>query len=142
MKYYLFFGLVFLTSFLCAQSVGFEARTNGNSYLSLFYKGFESRHRTRLDENRFTYRLNLPMNERVGISIPIHHKLEKNQTTLEPRIIVNLNKYKLWVQNEFWFDEPMNTAFAIDYKKKSITYRMGWDTLNTFRCRVKYKFRK
>jgi hypothetical protein len=142
MNYYLFFGLFFLTSLLCAQSVGFEARTNGNSYFSFFYKGFESRHRTRLDENRFTYRLNLTVNQRMVISIPLHHKLEKSQTTLEPRLIINFEKYKLWVQKEFWFNEPMNTAFAIDYKIKKITYRFGWDTSNTFRCRLKYKFGK
>ena len=102
----MFFSLVFLTNLLCAQSIGFEARTNGNSYLSFFYKGFESRHRTQLDENRFTYRLNLPMNQRVGISIPLHHKLEKNQTTLEPRLILNFEKYKLWVQKEFCSMSP------------------------------------
>ena len=141
-KYYLFFGLVFLTSLLFAQSVGFESRTNGNSYFSFFYKGFESRHRTRLDENRFTYRLNLTVNQRMAISIPIHHKLEKSKTTLEPRLIINLKKYKFWVQKEFWLNEPMNTALAIDYKKKKITYRLGWDTSNTLRCRLKYKFVK
>lgn len=76
------------------------------------------------------------------ISIPLHHKLEKSQTTLEPRLIINFEKYKLWVQKEFWFNEPMNTAFAIDYKIKKITYRFGWDNSNTFRFRLKYKFGK
>lgn len=140
MKYCFFFGLILLTNFLCAQSIGFEARSNGNSYLSLFYKGFESRHRTRWDENRFTYRLNISVNQRVVVSVPIHHKIEENETTLEPRLIYNFKKYKLWIQKEFWFNEPMNTAFAIDYKKKNITYRLGWDTSNTFRSRLKYKF--
>lgn len=37
-KYYLFFGLVFLRSLLFAQSLGFESRTNDNSYFSFFTK--------------------------------------------------------------------------------------------------------
>lgn len=141
MKYPILIGLVFFSNLLYSQAIGFEARTNDNSYLSFFYRGFESRHLIQRNENRFTYRQNFNKDKKLGISIPFHYKLEKNQMTLEPRLIMNFDEFKLLIQKEFWFNEPqMNTAIAIDYKKKNITYRLGWDTSDTFRFRLKYKF--
>ena len=52
------FALVSLESY-SQGAVGYEMRTNGKSYVSFGYKGFELRHRTTLGENRISYRYNI-----------------------------------------------------------------------------------
>ena len=51
----LFIALFFATS-TYSQKIGYEFRTNGKAYISTSYAGFEVRHRTDKEENRFTYR--------------------------------------------------------------------------------------
>ena len=116
-------------------------RTNGKSYIAVTFKGFELRHRSDDLENRFTYRHNFwKETSNLYLSIPLHYKIEKNEPTLEPRLLYKFPKFKLWIQKEFWFNSNKNAAIAIDYPYKDFTYRVGWDTSNTFRFRLKYKF--
>ena len=63
--------LLFILSFFCVnigftQKLGYELRTNGKSYITISHKihdkgGLELRHKTDLDENRFTYRHNFKL---------------------------------------------------------------------------------
>ena len=55
-KYLLLLILLLITSTTYSQKIGYEFRTNGKAYLSTSYAGFEIRHRTDKEENRFTYR--------------------------------------------------------------------------------------
>ena len=124
-----------------SQSVGYEMRTNDKSYIAITYKGIELRHRTDDLENRFTYRHNFwKETSKLYLSVPLHYKIEKNKPTLEPRLLYKFPKFKLWIQKEFWYNANENGAIAIDYPYKDFTYRVGWDTSNTVRFRLKYKF--
>jgi len=123
-----------------SQAVGYEMRTNGKSYMAFAYKGFELRHRTSLDENRFTYRKNFKIDKRIVFSVPLHYKVEKSEPTLEPRLVYKSEKFNVWIQKEFWIDERMNTAIAVDIPYKNYQWRIGWDDSNTFRWRLMYKF--
>ena len=120
------FNLVFLAVIGChSQKIGYELRTNNKSYLTISHKihdrgGLELRHKTDLGENRFTYRHNF----KIGNS---------------PRFIYNFKKFKLWAQQEFWFDEIYNLAIATDIPYKNYVYRVGWDTSNTIRFRISIK---
>ena len=140
MKHVLILLMLFITQSVLSQSVGYEMRTNDKSYIAVTYKGFELRHRSDDLENRFTYRHNLwKSSSKLYLSIPLHYKIEKNEPTLEPRLIYKFPKFKLWVQKEFWYNSNKNGAIAIDYPYKDFTYRVGWDTSNTVRFRLKYK---
>ena len=121
-----------------SQNLGYEIRTNGRSYLTSSYKGFELRHRTDLQENRFTYRYNLHKENKVYLSVPLHYKIEKNHPTLEPRVICKFNKFNIWIQQEFWYHEIDNLAVAVDItsSNKKMKYRVGWDNSNTVRFRL------
>jgi len=141
MKNLLIILFLLFTQSVLSQSIGYEVRTNNKSYHGFFYKGLELRHRTDRSENRFTYRRNFwKETSKLYLSVPLHYKVEKNEPTLEPRLLYKFPKFKLWVQKEFWYNSNKNTAFAIDYPYKDFTYRFGWDTSNTVRFRLKYKF--
>ena len=140
MKKILVVLLIIVTQTVLSQSVGYEMRTNNKSYIAVTFKGFELRHRSDDSENRFTYRHNLwKDSSKLYLSVPLHYKIEKNESTLEPRLIYTFPKFKLWIQKEFWYNSNKNGAIAIDYPYKEYTYRVGWDTSNTFRFRLKYK---
>lgn len=139
-KYLLLLILLLITSSTYSQKIGYEFRTNGKSYLSTSYAGFEIRHRTDREENRFTYRYKMPVSKKLTLSIPLHYKVEKDQATLEPRLMYNLEKVSLWAQKEFNHEENMNAAFGIDIPVKDFTYRVGWDSSNTVRVRLAKKF--
>tara|TARA_B100000029_G_C17563788_1_gene954380 strand:- start:1556 stop:1981 length:426 start_codon:yes stop_codon:yes gene_type:complete len=141
MKHLLTVLLILFSQSLLSQSMGYEMRTNGKSYIAVTFKGFELRHRSDDLENRFTYRHNFwKETSNLYLSVPLHYKIEKNEPTLEPRLLYKFPKFKLWIQKEFWFNSNKNAAIAIDYPYKDFTYRVGWDTSNTFRFRLKYKF--
>jgi len=122
-----------------SQSLGYEMRTNDRSYIAVGYGHFELRHRTDLDENRFTYRGNVKMDEHFTLSVPIHYKIEKHDPTLEPRFVYKTGNYSVWVQHEFWYDHSDNTAIAVDIADNNIRYRVGWDTSKTVRFRILVK---
>ena len=141
MKHLLTVLLILFSQSLLSQSMGYEMRTNGKSYIAVTFKGIELRHRSDDLENRFTYRHNFwKETSNLYLSVPLHYKIEKNEPTLEPRLLYKFPKFKLWIQKEFWFNSNKNAAIAIDYPYKDFTYRVGWDTSNTFRFRLKYKF--
>tara|TARA_B110000503_G_scaffold142695_1_gene240398 strand:+ start:4838 stop:5263 length:426 start_codon:yes stop_codon:yes gene_type:complete len=141
MKNLLIVFFIILSESVLSQTVGYEMRTNEKSYISVTYQGFELRHRTDLEENRFTYRHNFwKETSNLYLSVPLHYKIEKHLPTLEPRLIYKFPKFKLWIQKEFWYNANENTAIAIDYPYKNFTYRVGWDTSNTFRFRLNVKF--
>ena len=106
------------------------------------FKGFELRHRTDEGENRLTYARKFFKDKKVSLKIPIHYKFEKEQPTLEPRVILNLEKFKIWAQKELWIEENYNAAFAIDYPHGDYSFRFGWDTSETFRFGISYKLKK
>ena len=139
---YLILLLALLPLTLKAQKVGYEIRTNERSYLTVSQKVFgnslELRHRFDLKENRVTYRHNFSIldSSKWVLSIPLHYKIESEAPTLEPRLIYNFSKFKLWVQHEFNHKESMNTAIAVDVKINKLYYRIGWDTSNTIRFRI------
>jgi len=144
MRLLLTFFLLLMTKFSYSQTIGYEIRTNERSYLTLSHKikngGLELRHRFDLKENRVTYRQNFLFDERLIVfSVPLHYKIEKNQPTFEPRFIYKFEKFNLWVQQEFWFDELYNMAFAVDIPYKNYKYRIGWDNSNTVRFRFSIK---
>lgn len=130
--------LLFVTIKSYSQNLGYEMRTNGKSYLTSSYRGFELRHRADLQENRFTYRYNLHKERRIYLSVPVHYKVENNHPTLEPRVIIKFNKFNIWVQQEFWYQEVDNLAIAVDIpsSNKKMKYRVGWDNSNTVRFRL------
>ena len=132
--------IIITTSTTYSQKIGYEFRTNGKAYLSTSYAGFEIRHRTDKEENRFTYRYKMPVSEKLTLSLPLHYKIEKDQATIEPRLMYKLEKVSLWVQKEFNHEENMNAAFGIDIPVKDFTYRIGWDSSNTVRVRLAKKF--
>jgi len=140
-KYLLLLILIFITtSTTYSQKIGYEFRTNGKAYISTSYAGFEIRHRTDKEENRFTYRHKIPVFEKLTLSLPLHYKVEKDQATLEPRLMYKLEKVSFWAQKEFNHEENMNAAFGIDIPVKDFTYRIGWDSSNTVRVRLAKKF--
>ena len=132
--------IIITTSTTYSQKIGYEFRTNGKAYLSTSYAGFEIRHRTDKEENRFTYRYKMPVSEKLTLSLPLHYKIEKDQATIEPRLMYKLEKVSLWVQKEFNHEENMNAAFGLDITVKDFTYRVGWDSSNTVRVRLAKKF--
>ena len=132
--------IIITTSTTYSKKIGYEFRTNGKAYLSTSYAGFEIRHRTDKEENRFTYRYKMPVFEKLTLSLPLHYKVEKDQATIEPRLMYKLEKVSLWVQKEFNHEENMNAAFGIDIPVKDFTYRVGWDSSNTVRVRLAKKF--
>ena len=142
---FILFNLVIILASLCyPQKIGYELRTNGNSYLTISHKihdkgGLELRHKTDLNENRFTYRHNFKVVKNTIFSVPLHYKREKNEPTLEPRLIYKFKTFKLWIQQEFWFNEIKNLAIATDIPYKNYVYRIGWDTSNTIRFRFSIK---
>ena len=138
-KYLFLLILLLITSTTYSQKIGYEFRTNGKAYLSTSYAGFEIRHRTDKEENRFTYRYKMPVFEKLTLSLPLHYKVEKNEPTWEPRFIYKFEKFKLWAQQEFWFDQIYNLAIATDIPYKNYVYRVGWDTSNTIRFRISIK---
>ena len=136
--------LLILSNFIYSQKLGYELRTNGKSYITISHKihdkgGIELRHKTELGENRFTSRHTFKVTDNVIFSVPLHYKREKNEPTWEPRLIYKFNKFKLWAQQEFWFDEIYNLAIATDIPYKNYVYRIGWDTSNTIRFRISIK---
>jgi len=76
------------------------------------------------------------------LKIPIHYRFEKEFTTIEPRVILNLEKFKIWIQKELWIDKNYNAAFAIDYPYGDYSFYFGWDTSETFRFGINYKLKK
>jgi len=132
--------IIITTSTTYSQKIGYEFRTNGKAYLSTSYAGFEIRHRTDKEENRFTYRYKMPVSEKLTLSLPLHYKIEKDQATIEPRLMYKLERVSLWVQKEFNHEENMNAAFGLDIPVKDFTYRVGWDSSNTVRVRLAKKF--
>lgn len=145
MKYLLTIISFLFVNLAHSQKIGYELRTNGKSYLTISHKihdngGLELRHKTNLEENRFTYRHNFNLGESSMIfSVPLHYKVEKNEPTFEPRFIYKFENFKLWAQQEFWFDEIYNLALAIDIPYKNYIYRIGWDNSNTIRFRISIK---
>jgi hypothetical protein len=127
-----------------AQKLGYELRTNGKSYITISHKihdkgGLELRHKTALNENRFTYRHNFIFEGTpIIFSVPLHYKVEQNEPTFEPRLIYKFEKFKLWAQQEFW-DELYNLALAVDIPYKNYIYRIGWDNSQTIRFRFSIK---
>ena len=80
--------ILLISSFnLNAQSIGWEGRTNGKEYLKIGFKGFELRHRTDESENRVTFSKKIWKDKKVSLKIPVHYKFEKEQPTIEPRIV-------------------------------------------------------
>ena len=68
MKKYLIIILILVsTTTAYSQKIGYEFRTNGKAYISTSYAGFEIRHRTDREENRFTYRHKLIDSDIFGI---------------------------------------------------------------------------
>jgi len=132
--------IIITTSTTYSQKIGYEFRTNGKAYLSTSYAGFEIRHRTDKEENRFTYRYKMPVSEKLTLSLPLHYKIEKDQATIEPRLMYKLERVRGWVQKEFNHEENMNAAFGLDIPVKDFTYRVGWDSSNTVRVRLAKKF--
>jgi len=145
MKYLLTFLFLICVNLTFAQKLGYELRTNGKSYITISHKihdkgGLELRHKTDLGENRFTYRHNFIFEDTpFTFSVPLHYKVEKNEPTFEPRFIYKFEKFKLWAQQEFWFDEIYNLAIATDISYKNYVYRVGWDNSNTIRFRISIK---
>jgi len=137
--------LCLVPSLVFSQKLGYELRTNNKSYITISHKihdkgGLELRHKTDLGENRFTYRHNFSLGDTPMIfSVPLHYKVEKDEPTFEPRFIYKFDKFKLWAQQEFWFDELYNLAIATDIPYKQYVYRLGWDTSNTIRFRISIK---
>ena len=82
----------------------------------------------------------MPVSEKLTLSLPLHYKIEKDQATIEPRLMYKLEKVSLWVQKEFNHEENMNAAFGLDIPVKDFTYRVGWDSSNTVRVRLAKKF--
>ena len=128
-----------LTINLYSQNLGYEIRTNGKSYLTTSQSGFELRHRNDLQENRVTYRYNIHKENKMYLSVPLHYKIEKHTPTLEPRLVYHADKYTIWVQQEFWYQEWDNLAVALDVSKGNMKYRIGWDTSKTVRFRLTIK---
>lgn len=119
-----------------AQRVGYELRTNGNTYFYTDFHNFELRHRTDLEENRVTYRQNIKIDKHFVMSVPLHYKIEKHQPTLEPRLVYKWDNKAIWVQQEFDANKLYNLALAIDFKDGNRYYRLGWDNSNTYRFRL------
>ena len=116
-------------------------RTNGKSYLSLSYKGMTLRHRSDKLENRVTYTRSFFKDvSKLYLSVPLHYKIEAEQISLEPALLYKFPNFTLKVQKEFWYKLNENTAILFDFPYKDFTYRIGWDTSNTVRFRLKYKF--
>ena len=123
------------------SSIGYEMRTNGKSYLSLSYKGITLRHRSDKLENRITYKRNFfKDSSKLYLSIPLHYKVEDDQLSLEPSLTYRFPKFSLLIQKEFWYKLNEDAAIVLDYPYKDFTFRVGWDTSDTFRFRLKYKF--
>jgi len=144
MKYLLFILSFFYVNLGFTQKLGYELRTKGKSYITISHKiyengGLELRHKTDLGENRFTYRHNFKVTDKVVFSVPLHYKREKNEPTWEPRLIYKFENFKLWVQQEFWFDQIYNLAIAADIPYKNYIYRIGWDNSQTIRFRISIK---
>jgi hypothetical protein len=139
-EYLILLILIFITTTTYSQKIGYEFRTNGKAYISTSYAGFEIRHRTDRKENRLTYSNKLPVSKKLAFTLPLHYKIEKDQATIEPKLIYQLKKFNLWVQKEFNHEENMNAAFGIDLPIKDFTYRVGWDSSSTIRFRLMKKF--
>lgn len=114
-------------------------RTNGKSYFHVSHGKFELRHKTNLNENRVTYRYPIKLNKKFILSLPLHYKIEKNEPTLEPRLIYQFPKYKIWIQKEFNIHHNYDMAIAVDIPYKNLTYRIGWDDSKTVRFRLMVK---
>jgi len=124
-----------------SPSIGYEMRTNGKSYLSLSYKGITLRHRSDKLENRITYTRSFFKDvSKLYLSVPLHYKIEADRISLEPGLLYKFPNFTLKVQKEFWYKLNENTAVVFDLPYKDFTYRVGWDTSNTVRFRLKYKF--
>jgi len=116
-------------------------RTNGKSYLYLSYQGIILRHRSDKLENRITYKRSFfNDSSNLSLSIPLHYKVEEDQFSLEPALAYQFSKFKLVVQKEFWYKLNDNAAIVLDFPYKDFTYRVGWDTSNTVRFRLNFKF--
>jgi hypothetical protein len=139
-EYLILLILIFVTTTTYSQKIGYEFRTNGKAYISTSYAGFEIRHRTDKKENRLTYSNKLSVSKKLAFTLPLHYKIEKDQATIEPKLIYQFKKFNLWVQKEFNHKENMNTAFGVDLPVKDFTYRVGWDSSNTIRFRLMKKF--
>lgn len=138
----LFYILIIVSTFSYGQSIGWEGRTNEKEYIKIGFKGFELRHRTDEGENRLTYGKKIWKDKKVTLKIPIHYKFEKQITTLEPKVYLNFEKFKLWGQKEFWFDENYVAAFGIEAPYENYSFYAGWDTSETFRFGVSYKIKE
>jgi len=140
MKKLIFLLLLFTAKVSFSQSIGYEMRSNGRSYVMVGYDHFELRHRTDLSENRITYRYNLNFNhDKMCLSVPLHYKIEKNHPTLEPRLVYKMKNCSVWVQQEFDLNELDNLAVAVDVPYKNYRFRAGWDTSKTIRFRFLIK---
>lgn len=153
MKNYIFALLSLMAMTVSAQKVGYEARTNGRSYLTMSLNGdkifenfdkpfnIEWRHRVDLLENRVTLRHKQRIGDKFVLSVPLHHKIEKNEPTLEPRFIWKAtDRIKLWTQQEWSATERKNLAIATDIAADKFSLRAGWDTSDTWRFRISFKF--
>jgi len=123
------------------SSIGYEMRTNGKSYLYLSYQGIILRHRSDKLENRITYKRSFfNDSSNLSLSIPLNYEVEEDQFSLEPALAYQFSKFKLVVQKEFWYKLNDNAAIVLDFPYKDFTYRVGWDTSNTVRFRLNFKF--
>jgi len=124
-----------------SPSIGYEVRTNGNTYLSLSYQGLVLRHRSDKLENRISYKRNFFKDySKLYLAVPLHYKIEEDQFSLEPALVYQFPKFRLVVQKEFWYKLNANAAVVLDFPHKDFTYRVGWDTSNTVRFRLNFKF--
>jgi len=123
------------------SSIGYEIRANGKTYLSLSYQGFTLRHRSDKLENRISYKRHFFKDySKLYLNVPLHYKIEEEQLSLEPALVYQFSKFRLVVQKEFWYKLNESAAVILDFPYKNFTYRVGWDTSNTVRFRLKYKF--
>ena len=108
------FNLVFLAIIGChSQKIGYELRTNNKSYLTISHK----------------------IHDKGGLELRHKTDLGENRFTYRYKF----KKFKLWAQQEFWFDQVYNLAIATDIPYKNYVYRVGWDTSNTIRFRISIK---
>lgn len=131
--FFILMMLISLSSF--SQSVGYETRTNGKSFLQFNYKQLEFRHKTDNLENRITYRHLIYNSHRLQFTIPLHYKIEKDLFTLEPKLVYKTKKFNVWGEKEFSYNTMYNMAMGIDIPYKNYQYRFGWDDSKAFRFR-------
>ncbi|MDG2397266.1 MAG: hypothetical protein P8M03_06395 [Flavobacteriaceae bacterium] len=138
--FFLFFILI--NTFCFGQKFGWEGRTNGKEFLKIGFKNFELRYRTNNSENRLSFSQKIWKDKKVTLKIPLHYKFEKEITTLEPKLYFNFEKFKLWMQKEFWVNLNSLAAIGVESPFENYTFYVGWDTSETFRFGLSYKIKK